>query len=106
MRRSLGNGVILLLGISILVPASFASDILTMDVSAGRYQIIDKGTAQTIEMEEFGYLMVPGTPMLPSRNFLIALPPGSRVVSVEVQGIRAEQLPGDYRIVPCPRILP
>ncbi len=106
LSRNLAIGIISVLSLSALVPTAAASDILTIDVSAGQYQIVNKGTEQMIEMEGFGYLMVPGKPMLPSKNFLIALPPGSRVVSVEVQGIRAEQLPGDYRIIPTPPILP
>jgi hypothetical protein len=106
LSRNLAIGIISVLSLSALVPTAAASDILTIDVSAGQYQIVNKGTEQMIEMEGFGYLMVPGKPMLPSKNFLIALPPGSRVVSVEVQGTRAEQLPEDYRIIPTPPILP
>jgi hypothetical protein len=106
LSRNLAFGIISVLSLSALVPTAAASDILTIDVNAGQYQIVNKGSEQMIEMEGFGYLMVPGKPMLPSKNFLIALPPGSRVVSVEVQGIRTEQLPGDYGIIPCPPILP
>ena len=103
---NLAIGIISAFSLSALVPTAAASDILTIDVSAGQYQIVNKGTEQMIEMEGFCNLMVPGKPMLPSRSFLIALPPGARVKSVEVNGIGAEQLPEDYRIIPCPPILP
>jgi len=90
----------------VLAPMASASDILTVEVSAGPYRIINQGAEQQIEMEGFGYLMVPGEPMLPCKNFLIVLPPGAEVVSVEVNGIGNEQLPGSYRIVTAPHILP
>jgi hypothetical protein len=79
---------------------------LVLTVQAGSYRIIDQGGEQLIEMEGAGYLADPGKPMLPSMNFLVALPPGARVRSVEVRGIDARQLPGTHRIVPSPQLLP
>ena len=89
--------MILALMLLALTPMATASRVLTVEVSGNSYQIVNKGAGQMIEMEGFGYLMTPGKPMLPSRNFLIALPPGAGVQSVEVKGIGAEQLPGAYR---------
>ncbi|MGB3093625.1 MAG: C25 family peptidase propeptide domain-containing protein, partial [Candidatus Zixiibacteriota bacterium] len=103
---NLAIGIIPLLALSVLIPAAAASEALTIEVSAGRYQIVDKGTEQMIKMEGFGNLMVPGKPMLPSKSYLIALPPGARVQSVEVEGIGAVQLPGTYRIAAAPQIMP
>ena len=96
----------LALAISAATPTTSASDVVTVDVYSQVYQIIDTDEGQRIEMEEFGYLTVPGKPMLPAKNFLIALPPGARVQSVEVEGIGATQLPGTYRIAAAPPILP
>jgi len=79
---------------------------LTITVNAGAYQIISGEKGQRIQMEGFGYLMVPGKPMLPAKNFLIALPPGARVHSIEVTGTGATQLPGTYQIMPAPPIVP
>jgi len=79
---------------------------LTITVKAGEYQITDGDKGKRIEMEGFGYLMVPGKPMLPAKSFLIALPPGARVQSIEIKGIGALQLPGTYRIMPTPLIMP
>ncbi len=95
-------------GIAVLAvaSASLAADVLTIEVDAGEYQIINRDRGQLIKMEGFGYLKVPGKPMLPSKNFLIALPPGARVQSVEVRGFGSEQLPGTYQIMPTPPILP
>ncbi|MGB2697088.1 MAG: C25 family cysteine peptidase, partial [Candidatus Zixiibacteriota bacterium] len=75
-------------------------------VKAGNYQIIEGKEGQRIEMDGFGNLLAPGKPLLPSKNFMIALPPGARVQSVDVMGIGASQLPNIYQIVPTPPVLP
>ncbi|MGB7060976.1 MAG: C25 family cysteine peptidase [Candidatus Zixiibacteriota bacterium] len=106
LSRKIAIGIISALLLSAFVPMTAASDILTIEVSAGQYQIVDKGAEQIIKMEGFGYLMDPGKPMLPSKSFLIALPPGARVQSVAVKGIGPEELPGAYRILPTPLISP
>jgi len=98
------------LSIGLLVVISVASrmkgDGLTITVDASDYQIINGDRGQRIEMDGFGYLTGPGKPMLPAKNFLIALPPGAQVQSVEVRGIGAKQLPGTYHITPSPPIMP
>jgi len=75
---------------------------LIITVKAGEYQITSGDKGERIEMEGFGYLMVPGKPLLPAKNFLIALPPGAKVQSVEVKGIGGVQLPETYQIMPTP----
>ncbi|MGB7060977.1 MAG: C25 family cysteine peptidase [Candidatus Zixiibacteriota bacterium] len=109
-RRSLKVAMILAIGLTLAVsaaaPTAIASNVLTIDVYSAEYQIIDTDEGQRIEMEGFGYLIVPGKPMLPAKNFLIALPPGTRVRSVQVEGVGATQLPGTYRMVPAPPIMP
>ncbi len=79
---------------------------LTITFSAGEYHITSGENGQGIEMDGFGYLMAPGKPMLSAKSFLIALPPGATVQSVEVKGIGGTQLPGTYRVMPTPPILP
>jgi hypothetical protein len=90
----------------ISVAAKLKGDDLTITVKTCDYQITDGDRGQRIEMEGYGYMMEPGKPMLPAKNFLIALPPGARVQSVQVKGIGATQLPGTYRIQPSPLIMP
>jgi hypothetical protein len=85
---------------------SIGPETLIITVKAGEYRITIEDSGQKIAMDGFGYLMTPGKPMLPAKNFLIALPPGARVQSVEVAGTGASQLPGTYRVVPTPPILP
>lgn len=84
--------------LKLVIPVSFPN--------AGEYRIIDTNQGQIIEMGGFGYLLTPGKPMLPVKNFLIALPPGARVQSVEVKGNGATQLSGKYQITPVPGIMP
>ena len=86
--------------------SSTQAENLTITVNAGEYHITPGDKGQKIEMEGFGYLMVPGKPMLPAKNFLIALAPGARVQSVEVKGTDTTQLPGTYQIMPTPPIMP
>jgi hypothetical protein len=109
-RRCLKGAMILAIGLTLTVsataPNAIASQVLTMDVYSGEYRIIDSDEGQRIEMEGFGYLITPGKPMLPAKNFLIALPPGARVRSVEAEGVGAAQLPGTYRIAPAPPVMP
>ncbi|UCD94306.1 MAG: hypothetical protein JSU69_11175, partial [Candidatus Zixiibacteriota bacterium] len=76
------------------------------EVTAGDYRIIAGDGGHVIEMEGFGYLAAPGKPKLPSKNFLIALPPGSRVRAVEVNAAAGTPLAGTYNILPSPPIMP
>ncbi len=45
--------------------------------------IFSDGKNQRLELEDFGYLMVPGKPMLPAKTFLLALPPGAKATNVD-----------------------
>ena len=80
---------------------------LTLTVNTNEYEIVEKKDGQqTIKMEDFGSLFVPGKPKLPAKTFMIALPPGAEVVSVTVNGIGPTELPGTFKIRPAPPILP
>jgi len=80
---------------------------LTLTLSAGEYQILDTGKGeQKIKLEDFGNLLVPGEPMLPARTFVIAIPPGARILSVAISGAEAIPIPGRYFIKPAPAVLP
>ena len=80
---------------------------ISLTLRAGDYQIMDVGKGeQKIKMEDFGNLLIPGKPMLPARTFMIAVPPGARIVSVTVDGTRAVSVPGKYQIRPAPAVLP
>ncbi|UCD94863.1 MAG: hypothetical protein JSU69_02090, partial [Candidatus Zixiibacteriota bacterium] len=83
-----------------------ANEVATYEVTAGDYRIIAGDGGHVIEMEGFGYLAAPGNPKLPSKNFLIALPPGSRVRAVEVSTAAGTPLAETYSILPSPPIMP
>ncbi|MCP4567512.1 MAG: hypothetical protein GY841_08035 [FCB group bacterium] len=87
-------------------PPASANDVIELEVRAADYRIIEKEQGQLIRMDGFGYLMVPGKPLLPAKNVLIALPPGARVLSAEVIGINGTELPGEFDIMPSSPIMP
>lgn len=106
-KSSVSVSVRLLVAMNIVfMSAGLKADDITLTVNAGDYRIIDEDRGQRVEVEDFGYLAEPGKPLLPARDFLIALPPGAVVRSVDVRGINARQLPGTYQIIPSPPILP
>jgi hypothetical protein len=90
----------------LLVPARGSANQLETVIQSGRYWIIPEARGHRIVMEGFSYRMEPGKPMLPEKEFLIALPPGARVQRVEARGIGGTMLPGIHRIVPVPAIVP
>jgi hypothetical protein len=76
-----------------------------LTLHAGPYEVTDAAMGQRIEMGGFGHLMIPGSPRLPMKRFLIALPPGARAVSVEVVSTRSSELPAAYEVEPFPPIM-
>lgn len=91
---------------AVFVSAGLQAGELTVTVSAGDFKIFDEDGEQRIEVDDFGYLMELGKPMLPSRNFLIALPPGAKVRSASVRRLDARQLDDIFRIIPAPPPVP
>ena len=73
LKQSVAAGLMLALVSFASAPMAFASDVLTIEVKTGSYRIVNQGDEQKVEMGGFGYLTVPGKPMLPSRNFLIGI---------------------------------
>jgi hypothetical protein len=108
--RLFSNGcsiaVMLMLLVVLAMPTANGTEVMTVQTTSSDYRIIDRDEGQMIEMNDFGYLTCPGKPMLPAKNFLIALPPGARVQSLEVTGIGEKQLPGSYQILPTSIPLP
>jgi hypothetical protein len=86
--------------------SSRLSDELEVVFPSGSFRIVSQEKEQRIIMEEFGYRMEPGKPMLPEKDNLIALPPGAQVLSLEAEGIGGKLLPSSYRILPAPQIFP
>ncbi|MCK4546198.1 MAG: T9SS type A sorting domain-containing protein [Candidatus Eisenbacteria sp.] len=89
-----------------VVASSIEAGRVIVDVVSGDYRIIDWEEGHRVRMEDCAYLAAPGKPLLPAKRFLIALPPGARVTSVEAEGIGATDLPGRYQIEPAPPPIP
>jgi len=74
---------------------------LIITLHAGKYSISNLENEYTeILMEEYGSLISPGEPTLPSKLFSIGLPPGGKALSIELINLESEELPGVYHIKP------
>jgi len=58
------------------------------------------GGYDVIRMEGAGMMVQLGKPMLPVRHLSVALPPGSRAVSVEARSLDSREIQGDFFIMP------
>ncbi len=80
---------------------------LSITLNFDPYRIINlQDGQQFIKLEGFGNLLIPGKPMLPSKGFMVALPPGARVSGVHFTPLIVTELEGQYKIIPTPLILP
>jgi hypothetical protein len=80
---------------------------ISQAIPVGTYEIRQTANGQEIYMEDFGRLLVPGKPNLPSRIFAIAIPPGAEVTQVTFDLGEGIVLPGTYEISPSslPRVV-
>jgi len=98
----------------LLVPAAAAADpgirigedSIQVTLEAGDYRLVQKDGFTRIVMDGFEALAVPGCPALPAKRFLLALPPGTRPVTLEVGEVASRALPGSYDIPPTPAVRP
>jgi hypothetical protein len=76
-----------------------SDEYLSITLHAGTYNINNLENGKTeIVMENYGSLITPGEPVLPSKLFYIGLPPGGKVVSIELINSESEDIPGVYQI--------
>ncbi len=71
-------------------------------IPVGKYQVAATPQGSRVTVDGYGSLLVPGKPMLPSRIFAIAIPPGAEVVGVTYDAGDGVVLPGPYEIPPVP----
>ncbi|MFQ6031906.1 MAG: C25 family cysteine peptidase [Candidatus Zixiibacteriota bacterium] len=112
MKNSKGkkNGLALVCFISMLMihsGALSAFEEISVTIPVGAYQIKDTEQGQEIFVENFGRLLVPGKPSLPSKIFAVAIPPGAEVAEVTFTAGEGVMLPGSYEVspVPLPRVI-
>ncbi len=80
---------------------------ISQAIPIGTYEIRQTADGQEVYVEDFGRLLVPGKPNLPSRIFAIAIPPGAEVTRVTFDLGEGIILPGTYKVPPStlPRIV-
>jgi hypothetical protein len=69
-------------------------------ISAGTYEIKNTEHGDEISVENFGHLLIPGKPNLPTKIFSIAIPSGAKLVDVSFEIEDAVIRPGNYEVAP------
>jgi hypothetical protein len=75
---------------------------ISVTIPVGIYDVRQTPEGQEVFVEEFGRLLVPGKPNLPSRIFAIAIPPGAEVAEVNFDLGESFVLPGRFDLSPTP----
>lgn len=99
--------ILLLNGLGVIADDDFSRKII-INVEFpdfNEFEIINNEGKQIISKEGYGYFSSPGEPLLPYKNFLIALPPGGIVENVYFKEGKMTKLQGKYFIMPSPQIL-
>jgi hypothetical protein len=82
--------------------ADFQTQELSVTIPVGIYDIQDIMGKQEVYVADFGRLLIPGKPNLPSKIFALAIPPGAEVVEVTSVAGQGIELPGRYQVPPTP----
>ena len=86
----------------IVTPLSLYAGRITHEIHSGSYEFIRTPDGDQIRMDHFGYLRIPGKPMMPYRIFTFAIPPDAEVATVTIAGGKAVALEKTYQIRPAP----
>ena len=80
---------------------------ITINIPVGSYEIKETKQGHEVTVDNYGRLLIPGKPNLPSKIFSIAIPPGANVRDVTFETNRGILLPGLYQIPPSslPRVI-
>ena len=80
---------------------------ISVTIPIGSYEIKNTDQGQEVNIENFGHLLIPGKPYLPSKIFAIAIPPGSVLSDVSINSYDGIKIPGTYDIIPTsiPRVI-
>ncbi len=84
------------------VTTVLASEEIRVRIPIGSYETRYVKEGQEVSVENFGRLLVPGKPNLPSRIFALAIPPGAKMDEVTFDVGEGVLLPGTYQIPPSP----
>jgi hypothetical protein len=86
----------------ILGAGQAAAEQISVPVPIGSYDIEYVEQGHKLSVDDFGRLLVPGKPNLPSKIFAIAIPPGAEVADVTFDLGEGIVLSGTYQIPPSP----
>jgi len=80
---------------------------ITVNIPVGSYEIEETTQGHEVTVDNYGRLLIPGKPNLPSKIFSVAIPPGANVRDVQFETNKGIVLPGVYRIAPSllPRVI-
>ena len=65
------------------------------------YEIERSDIGDYLSADNFGRLLIPGKPNIPSKIYAIAIPPGAEVTDVSYETSNEIVLPGSYNFLPC-----
>jgi hypothetical protein len=106
MQKSINWGILvailIFIGGQAMSDNSDAVNSIEISIPIGDYSIAFSDEGHEISIEDFGYLLIPGKPKLPSKIFTIALPPGAEVMTVDYEVGGITTLTGSYSVVPSP----
>ena len=75
---------------------------ISATIAVENYEIESTEQGDEISVEDFGHLLIPGKPNVPSRIFSIAIPPGAEFVDFSFEVTDSEALVGSYNLLPVP----
>jgi len=80
---------------------------ISVTMPVGKYEIESTTEGDEISVENFGRLLIPGKPNLPSKIFSIAIPPGAEIIDINFKVPDNIILPGYYNVLPVvlPRVI-
>jgi len=75
---------------------------IALTIPINSYEIKKTGYDDELYVDDFGCLLIPGNPSLPSKIFSIAIPPGAQFKSISFETSESIVLLGKYNILPAP----
>jgi hypothetical protein len=75
---------------------------IVTSIPVGSYEIESTDQGDIVTVEDFGRLLIPGKPDLPTKIFAIAIPPSAQYVDISYDTGERIELPGEYNVMPIP----
>ncbi|MDH7517694.1 MAG: C25 family cysteine peptidase [Candidatus Thermoplasmatota archaeon] len=81
--------------------------VVVVNIPAGGYEVKKTDNGDELYVEDFGCLLIPGKPSLPSKIFSVAIPPGAQFKEIHFDTLGSVVLPGTYNVpsVSLPRVI-